>query len=156
MADFAAESAPYASRNPRIEALQGFADWDRGSMLARAGEKVEALQEFHEAIRFGDFWRFRFERGQFYTNLERYAEALEDFTSALVQRPQHADILFERALVEYNIGRKASGAAKATSFSQGFRDIELAAALDPTDERYQQVLAFYRDSLPEFAPSARP
>jgi tetratricopeptide (TPR) repeat protein len=125
-------------------------------VLAAAGEKVEALQEFQEAIRLGNLWRFHFERGQFYSSLEQYAEALEDLTSALVQRPQRADVLFERAIVEYHIGRKASGTAKATSLSQGFRDIELAAQLDPTDERYQQVLAFYRDSLPEFAPSARP
>ena len=152
MTDFASESAPYWDRNPRLQALQGFGDWDRGRVLAAAGEKVEALQEFQEALRFGDLGLFRYERGLFYSISERYAEALEDFTSALLQRPQHPDALFHRAIAEYNLGLKASDNTKGASFSQAFRDLELAVELDPTEQGYQQLLAQLRQSVPEFDP----
>jgi tetratricopeptide (TPR) repeat protein len=155
MTDFASESAPYTDRNPRIQALQGFGDLDRARVLAAAGEKVEALQEFQEALRFGNLAQFRYERGLFYSLLERYAEALDDFTSALLQRPQQSDVLFQRAVVGYNVALKAAGNANA-SFSQAFRDIILAVELDPMDERYQQLLALFRQRIPEFAPPTGP
>jgi hypothetical protein len=70
----------------------------------------------------------------------------------LSQAPQQSDALNERARVEYELGRQVSGEASATYFSQAFRDIELAAALDPMNADYQQQLAFYHKNIPEFTP----
>jgi len=81
-------------------------------------------------------------------------EALEDFNSALRQSPQDADALNERCHVEYELGRQTPGEAKASYYAQAFRDIEMAAALDPTDEDIQERLAFMRANIPEFARSA--
>lgn len=153
MAEFAAECAPYAARNVRIQALKGFADYDRGRELARTDHKAEALEAFGRALRFGNVWQFRYQRGRLYASLERPVEALEDLTAALVQRPQESDVLYERANVEYDLGHGGAGTAH---FTQGFRDLDLAIELDPTDEYYEKSLAFYRANVPQWAPRDRP
>ncbi|HEY5021780.1 MAG TPA: DUF4034 domain-containing protein [Gemmatimonadaceae bacterium] len=152
MARFAQESAPYASRNPRINALLGFVDWDKGRHLERAGQNGDAVEAYQRALQFGNFWQFRYERGSFFSSSDRLEDALEDFNAVLSQAPQQSDALNERARVEYELGRQVSGEASATYFSQAFRDIVLAAALDPTNTDYQQQLAFYHKNIPEFTP----
>jgi hypothetical protein len=37
-------------------------------------------------------------------------------------------------------------------FSQAFRDILMAIALDPTDQDNLEQLAFYQKNIPEYAP----
>jgi len=152
MARFAAESAPYANRNPRIKALQGFVDWDKGRRLERGGQNGDAVEAYQRALQFGNYWQFRYERGSFFSSADRLEEALEDFNAALSESPQQDNVLNERARVEYELGRQASSEARATYFSQAFRDIQLAAALDPTNADYQQQLAFYHKNIPEFTP----
>jgi tetratricopeptide (TPR) repeat protein len=152
MAKFADESAPYAARNPRIKALKGFVDWDKGRILNASGKNGDAIESFQRALAFGNFWQFRYERGRFNSRSDQEAQALEDFNSALQQVPQDADALNERCSVVYELGRQASGDASAAYYSQAFRDIRLAAVLDPTDDDIQQRLAFMRAQIPEFAP----
>jgi len=152
MAKFADESAPYAIRNPRIKALKGFVDWDKGRIFNARGRNGDAIESFQRALEFGNFWQFRYERGRFNSRSDQEAQALDDFNSALQQVPQDADALNERSSVVYELGRQASGEASAAYYSQAFRDIQLAAALDPTDEDIQQSLAFMRAQIPEFAP----
>jgi tetratricopeptide (TPR) repeat protein len=154
MARLAEESAPYANRNPRIKALRGFVDWDKGRVFERAGKMGDAIESYQRAIDFGDFWQFRYERGSYFSSADKLEDALEDFNSVLVQFPQDDVALNERARVEYELGRFTSGEASAAYYSQAFRDIELATALDPTNEDYQQQLAFFRANIPEFTPPA--
>lgn len=156
MAKFAQESAPYADRNPRIRALRGFVDWDLGDKLEDAGHKAQAAVAFKRAIGFGDFWQFRFQRGALYARSDQNKEALEDLSRVLAQYPQHSDALYWRSFVEYDLGRESSDEASGAYYSQAYTDIELAVALDPTDEYYQRQLAFIRKYLPEFEPPARP
>jgi hypothetical protein len=77
-------------------------------------------------------------------------DALEDFNTALLQHPQSDDVLSYRARVEYELARHDFGEAKDVYFSQAFRDIELAVAIDPTDEGHLTDLAFYRKNIPEY------
>jgi tetratricopeptide (TPR) repeat protein len=156
MAQFAAESAPYATRNPRIKALAGFADWDKGRLSETAGNKGDAIEAYERALAFGDFWQFRFQRGAYNSRADLNEEALEDFNSALSQFPQNDEILSARATVQYELGRHAFGEAKAAYYSQAFRDIALAATLDPANEDYQSDLAFYNKNIPEYAPPPEP
>jgi len=156
MAKFAQESAPFADRNPRIRALQGFVDWDRGDKLEDAGHHAQAVAAFARAIGFGDFWQFRYQRGAFYSRTHQNKLAFEDLSSVLVQYPQYSDALYWRARAAYELARQSSGEASAAYDSQAYRDIELAVALDPTDEYYQEQLAFIRENIPEFAPPTRP
>jgi tetratricopeptide (TPR) repeat protein len=152
MEQFAEESMPYAKRNPRIKALRGFVDWDRGSNFESDDQKGDAIEAYHRAIRLGDLWQFRSDRGEYYWRADLNEEALEDFNTALLQYPQNDDILSHRASVEYELARHSFGQTKAALFSQAFRDIELAVAIDPTDESHQKDLAFYRKNIPGYAP----
>jgi len=139
------------SQSP-YQALQGFVDWDKGRRLERGGQNGDAVEAYQRALQFGNYWQFRYERGSFFSSADRLEEALEDFNAALSESPQQDNVLNERARVEYELGRQASSEARATYFSQAFRDIQLAAALDPTNADYQQQLAFYHKNIPEFTP----
>jgi tetratricopeptide (TPR) repeat protein len=152
MARFAAESAPYASRNPRIKALAGFADWDKGRLAESEGNKGDAIEAYERALQFGNFWQFRYQRGAYNSRSDMNEDALADFNSVLSQYPQYDDALSERASIEYELGRHALGEAQASYYSQAFRDILLAASLDPANEDYQRDLAFYSRNIPEYAP----
>jgi tetratricopeptide (TPR) repeat protein len=156
MMRFAEESAPYADRNPRIRALGGYVDWDRGRVLEKAGRKAEAIKAYGRAMQFGDLWLFRFERGELYFYADQNKEAAEDLTRVLVQYPQHADALYERSWVTYVMGIDASEPAKGADFVQAFEDIEMSVALDPTDEDHQKHLAFVRENIPDYAPPPQP
>jgi uncharacterized protein len=159
MTKFAVESARYAPRNPRLRALGGFVDWDQGRVLERDGQKAEAIKAYERALRFGNFWRFQFERGElyFYDDKDSKAkEALQDLDSALVQVPQDADALYERSYVSYVLGLDAAGDAKGAYFAQAFDDIVMSVALDPMDEDHQKHLAFIRENIPEYAPPLQP
>ena len=152
MEDFADESAPYAKRNPRIKALKGFVDMDRAEDFEAQDRKGDAIEAHQRALRFGDYWEFRYQRGKYYSRSDLDEDALEDFNTALLQHPQSDDVLSYRARVEYELARHAFGEAKDVYFSQAFRDIELAVAIDPTDEGHLTDLAFYRKNIPEYAP----
>jgi tetratricopeptide (TPR) repeat protein len=152
MEEFADESAPFAKRNPRIKALKGFVDLDRADSFEDDGQKGDAIEAYGRALRFGDYWEFRFERGKYYSRADLDEEALEDFNAALLQHPQSDDALHARARVEYELARQAFGETKDTLFSQAFRDILMAVALDPADQDHLEQLAFYQKNIPEYAP----
>jgi tetratricopeptide (TPR) repeat protein len=152
MEDFADESAPYAKRNPRIKALKGFVDMDRAEDFEAQDQKGDAIEAYQRALRFGDYWEFRYQRGKYYSRSDLDEDALEDFNTALLQQPQGDDVLSNRATAEYELARHAFGEAKDAYFSQAFRDIELAVAIDPTGEGHLTDLAFYRKNIPEYAP----
>lgn len=156
MTRFAEESAPYAARNPRIRALGGFVDLDKGRQLERDGHTAEALNAYNRALGFGDFCEFRYERGEMYWRAKQYAAALDDLNAVLLQCPQHANALYERSWAGYEVGRAASGAARSEYFAQAYADIEMAVALDPSAGVYQEHFAFIRKSIPSFAPPPRP
>jgi uncharacterized protein len=155
MTQFAEESAPYAARNPRLKALAGYEDWDRGRVLEDHKDYARAEASYTRALGAGDASQFRFERGDFYWRRDEYREALEDLNRALLQRPQDARGLYERSGVEYSLGFHSSGEERTTFFTRAYVDAELSVALDPTDEYYLQHLAFIRKNLPAFAPPPR-
>jgi tetratricopeptide (TPR) repeat protein len=155
MAKFAAESAPYAAKNPRINALRGFVDWDKGRVFERMGKIGDAIESYQRALNTGNYWQFHYDRGQYLFRADKNEDALEEFNAVLAQYPQNADALYERSGVAYELGRTTPGDASATYFSLAFHDIELAVALDPTDEDYQERLAFTRKNIPEYAPPSR-
>ena len=156
MKRFAEESAPYAAQNPRIRALGGFIDWDKGRLLERNGDKTGAIKAYTRALTFGDFCEFRYQRGFGYWQIKQNKEALEDLNRAILQCPQHSDALYERSWVTYELGFVTSGAPRSAYFAQAYDDIEMAVALDPTDSYYQNHLAFIRKNIPNFAPPPRP
>jgi tetratricopeptide (TPR) repeat protein len=152
MEEFADESAPFAKRNPRIKALKGFVDLDRAEKFEGDDQNGDAIEAYQRALRFGDYWEFRYQRGSYYSRSDLDEEALEDFNAVLLQHPQSDDALNSRARVEYELARQAFGETKDVYFSQAFRDILMAIALDPTDQDNLEQLAFYQKNIPEYAP----
>jgi tetratricopeptide (TPR) repeat protein len=138
-------------RNPRLRALHGFADWDQGDVAERHKEPARALELYDHALTFGDLWRFRLERGQLYESLGREDEALADLERALVQRPQHAELLDRLASTKYELGRLAEGPERDRLFYESYGDESLAVLLDPAEDEYQQSQAFYKKAIPEYA-----
>jgi tetratricopeptide (TPR) repeat protein len=155
MEEFAKESAPFAARNPRIKALAGYEDWDRGRVLEEKKDYPRAEAAYTRALGSGDASQFRFERGDFYWRRDKYREALEDLNRALLQRPQDERGLYERSKVAYHLGFHGSGDERMSMFTQAYDDAELSVALDPTDEYHQEHLEFIRKNLPAFAPPPR-
>ncbi len=152
MRQFAEESAPFAARNPRIKALAGYEDWDRGRVLEDKKDYIGAEVAYTRALEAGNAAQFRFQRGQFYWRRDKYREAIEDLNASLLQRPQDADALYERSYAEYDLGHHGTGDARATFFTRAYDDAELSAALDPTDQWHMKHLDFIRENLPSFAP----
>lgn len=155
MMKFAEESAPYAARNPRIRALAGFVDYDQARVLQKEGKKAEAVAAYGRALSHGDFWQFRYERGDLYFRADQNKEALEDLNRAVEQNPQDPDALYDRSWASYELGMDAKGEARSAYFAQAYDDIVLSVALDPTDEYHQKHLAFVRENIPAFAPPPR-
>jgi tetratricopeptide (TPR) repeat protein len=153
MAQFATESAPYAKPNPRIAALKGYVDWEQGRAAEAAGRNGDAIEAYQRALQYGNLWEFRYQRGRYNARADQDEAALDDFNSVLLQYPQFADALSDRAAAAYEVGRQTPGSAKADYFTQAFRDIMMAAALDPVDEDIQESIVFYRQNIPRFEPS---
>jgi len=152
MGRFADESAPYAKRNPRIASLKGFVDWDQGRRAESDGRNGDAIELYQRALQSGNLWEFRFQKAKYNSRADQNEDALEDLNSALVQAPQDADVLNERARVTYELGRTTPGEASARYYSQAFRDVALAVQLDPADEDIREHLAFIQANIPEYAP----
>ena len=155
MEKFAEESAPYGAKNPRIKALAGYEDWDRGRVLEEQKDYARAEAAYTRALGAGDASQFRFDRGDFYWRRDKYREALEDLNIALLQRPQDTRGLYERSKVAYYLGFHGSGDERTRMFTQAYDDAELSVALNPTDEYHQEHLEFIRKNLPAFAPPPR-
>ncbi len=137
--------------NPRLRVLHGFADLDQADLAVREKETGRALELYQHALSFGDFWRFRFERGQLHHWMGRDEQALADLERALVQRPQYPDLLDRLASAKYELGRYARGSEQHRLFYEAYGDESLAALLDPADEDFQKSMAFYKESIPEYA-----
>ena len=152
MEQIAREADGLWDRNPRLQSLHGFAHWDRGRVYWADRDTTSALSEHAKALVFGDLWQFRLEMGKLNYRIAKYHEALFNLDRALAQRPVSVEALHFRARTQYAMGRVAWGAERAEYHTAAFRDIELAARLDPLDERVQRSLEFYYRSIPEFAP----
>lgn len=151
MEQLADQADSLANRNPRLRTLHGFVPWDQADAAIRNKDAARALELYAQALSFGDLWRFRFKRGQLYHWVGREEDALADLERALVQRPQHADLLDRLASIKYELGRRADGSEAHRLFYETYGDESLAVLLDPADDGYQESMAFYKKSIPEYA-----
>lgn len=140
--------------NPKLQALKGFTAWDRGRIAWSRGDSAGALAEFNDALIQSFFWEFALERGELFYRTGQYPDALRDLTYVLEERPYHVDALYWRARTHYAIGRVSQGEIRAQHHRAAFRDIEMAAVLDPMDDDVRRSRDFYREQIPEFAPTA--
>ena len=149
MEQVATAADPLIDRNPRLKTLHGFVDWDRGDREERAGNAERAVEFYDHALSYGDFWRFRLERGEFLIRRDRYPEALVDLERARVQRPQNPRLLNALSSTKYALGRVSDQVEQYHFFYDAYADEALAAELDPAEQEYQESLAFYKKNIPE-------
>ena len=151
MEELAQGADSLVNRNPRLRSLHGFVAYDQADLAIRSKDTPRALELYEQALSFGDLWRFRLKRGQLYHWIGREEDALADLQHAQVQRPQHAELLDRLASTKYELGRRADGPEAHRLFYETYGDESLAVLLDPAEEDYQESMAFYKKSIPEYA-----
>ncbi|MEO6526826.1 MAG: DUF4034 domain-containing protein [Gemmatimonadaceae bacterium] len=140
MQRFADSAQRNVTTNARLRILLGMADYERAHDLA-AGEKHDAaIRAFTKALGFGDYWKFRYERGMEYYRIDSLSKALIDLNRALAERPGHVPSLIGRALTYAHLARRASGDEQAGLMRRADEDVRLAATLDPRDANVRGVL----------------
>jgi tetratricopeptide (TPR) repeat protein len=120
---FARASQAQAGENPRLTALLGFVDWDRGRVAENDGHYDEAATLFTRALQAGEHWQFYEGRARVHERRKRYSDALADVANALALRPEEPDLVGLRARVQNALGRRSDAVA----------DARLVAELDPTN-----------------------
>ncbi|MDH3475857.1 MAG: tetratricopeptide repeat protein [Rhodospirillales bacterium] len=129
---FITEMKPRAENTPELRPLLGYADYVTAETWRRAGKRKEAIQYYDRALRYGDYWFYRYQRGLNFYKLKRYEEALADFDQIIALRPQLASVLDARARTYRRQGRCDDALA----------DWDLALKLDPRDPDYLRNRAF--------------
>jgi tetratricopeptide (TPR) repeat protein len=107
----------FVADNPRLSALHGIVEWDKG----RLTEGDESIGHFAQALTFGEHWTFYHDRGNRHRLDEHYREALDDFDAALALAPDSPDILVDRLYALARLGRG----------DQVAEVVELVEAIDP-------------------------
>ncbi|HEV8630012.1 MAG TPA: tetratricopeptide repeat protein [Thermoanaerobaculia bacterium] len=125
--ELAAGATPYLDANPRLAALAGFVDWDRGTLARSRKDYGEAVAHFDKALAAGEHWEFLEDRGWARYRLEAYEPALADFTRALELVPQEPEVLVDRGWALVKLGRLDDAVA----------DYRLALEVDPSESRLE-------------------
>ncbi|MCG8590806.1 MAG: tetratricopeptide repeat protein [Proteobacteria bacterium] len=105
MKKFAAFAQRKAGRNPRMERLRGFIDWQRG--LA-ASDPDRAMQYLNAAVKRGGQPLFLAARAEAHRGQGQLELALADLDLALAERPQHPILLERRARVRTALGQSVA------------------------------------------------
>jgi tetratricopeptide (TPR) repeat protein len=121
---FARASQARAAENPRLKALLGFVDWDRGRVAMQDEHYDQAVAFFTRAIAAGDHWQFYDSRAEAESRQKRYTDALADVANALALRPEEPDVLVLRAQVLAALGRRR----------EALPDVVLVSELDAKNE----------------------
>jgi tetratricopeptide (TPR) repeat protein len=113
----------HAGRNPALEALGGFVDWDRGDLTSDDDDE-EAIALYTNAIEAGGYHEYYEDRARSYEALRRYSDALADLAHALALRPEDPDLLSIRARILAELGRHRDAV----------QDVRLVAELEPDND----------------------
>ena len=151
MHDFAESIDPLVRVNPRLRLLHGFEYAERASVLEDRSASVQSvLAAYDSAFAYGDHWRFRADRGNYFYRHNRNAEAGEDFDVALGQRPQDLRSILGRASVWYEVGRTGDVADKPSRYAEVRRLSDLALQIAPADPTAISDNEFYRKSTARY------
>jgi tetratricopeptide (TPR) repeat protein len=133
MERYLAELAPRIAKFPRLAALRGSIAADR-AITAGADDQYEAaVRSYDEALRYGEYWQYRWLRGQELYSLQRYDEALADHEYWIAHGQRIPAALLSKA---YTLG-------KLRRFAEAAEVIDLARHLDPTDDAIVRLATYY-------------
>jgi tetratricopeptide (TPR) repeat protein len=106
MAKFAADAQKYAAQNPRLVCLKGYVDADLAAKAYGGGNPRKAIGLYNQALEEGgDYSAGYLYRGNTYSGLQRYDDALEDLSRANRLRPQNPNVLSSLAYVYRGLTR---------------------------------------------------
>lgn len=119
MKTFIKESKEYFNTNPKLKILSGYVPYTLGDMI-RKEDRLKALEYYNQALSYGDHWWFYYTRGLNFYYMDKYNEAVNDFSQALRLNPQDVDVLERRGWVYYKLDR----------YQEALQDFNLAINLD--------------------------
>lgn len=123
--DFVNETERHIRSNTALAAIRGVVEVVRGDWLYRKGRNEDALDAYSAALRFGERAPYHGELGDVYKRMERYEEAVAEYSRALELWPQNPYYLRKRGDVYRKMGRTSDAES----------DYDLALALDSLNER---------------------
>lgn len=102
----AAEAQRFASRNPRLHTLQGFAHAFRGDVARGEKQYREAIAHYSRALEYGDFGtEWSVSRADAYLRLDQPAKAHADVAYAKFWEPEDDEVLAISARLDIEEGR---------------------------------------------------
>ena len=134
MAQFTDSAQERASENPRLRVLRGMPEFERARSLGWEGKHESAIAAYSRALAYGEYWRFRYERGMEYFRIRSLSMALIDLNRALAERPGYVPALAYRALVLAHIAQQEPNWRDGATFRRAQADLARAIALDPQNE----------------------
>lgn len=141
MTQLADQADRAASSNRSLRMLRGFLPYESASALYRDGDYLGAIRLYTEAMRFGDLWQFRLDRGNAYYEAKEYEPAITDLSAALANRPAMVGALAHRAASYDFLAPDSTADARRDSLVQlGRADIDFATTIDSTDAELTKVL----------------
>lgn len=130
MATFAQQSQAQVEENPYMHWLLGFVDGDEGAMSAMHDDLDKSIEQWTRAIdKGGDYSGFYFGRGESFSHLGLFEEALGDFDRANDLSPQDPELLIRRADTLARLGRPKEALA----------DLKFVAIFEAPDEFSTQL-----------------
>ncbi|MDO6746664.1 tetratricopeptide repeat protein [Gilvimarinus sp. 1_MG-2023] len=128
ISDFVNNQPLDSTINPKLGELAGYELFERGNLLYIKKEYQSALEIFDQSLQFGPNPVTLYYRGRSNYWLDKYSQAIDDFTKAIYLQPDVADYYYWRSKALYYFGR----------YTDGLADIERAYALNPLDEGIQK------------------
>jgi tetratricopeptide (TPR) repeat protein len=137
MEAFANESQSFASNNPKIKLLKGYAFYDAGDMEYNQKNYGSALDLINNALSYGGHDIFYRLRALIYEQLNRLDDALQDINAAIAAHPQVAELYYKRArmLKAQNLWEAAAS------------DLEIYDRFKPKDSKSLSLRAEISSSL---------
>jgi len=141
MEQYAQSAQEYADQNPKLEALLGYADWDRGITASNNEQYERAVELYSRALEARSFSMFYWDRARAYSRLSDYPSARKDLDRSLELWPQDPERLALRARI----------ASILDDFEQAEVDYARAIAIDPEPGAYDFTRTYLAQQLARHA-----
>lgn len=134
MASFAEESQRFAGQNPELTRLQGYVAYEQGRYARDRDDTTAAIADLTDALSYGAFPPFLYERAMAYTDAGRYREAAADFDAALAMWPSYPEARRQRGIALFRLGEQGGPATALPLWERSLDDLRIAVRLNPSDD----------------------
>jgi tetratricopeptide (TPR) repeat protein/Zn-dependent protease with chaperone function len=118
MQAFAVAAQQRADRNPRLQELLGFVDWEQGRRQLSSDDANGAIERFTRALSHGEYWQFYEARARAHRHAGNNDLALRDYEQAIRLRPYDVDLLVARADILARLQHPIDGLPSLTRAAQ--------------------------------------